>query len=52
MALTGRLLFLRLKECGLDVVPAGCVTLIYALVLYLAALQAQGVSLREVFRFK
>lgn len=49
-ALTGRLLLQYLKDAGLGVLAAGAVTLVYALVLYLAALQAQGVSLRETFR--
>ena len=35
---------------GLAPVPAGLITLAFALVLYLAALQAQGVRAREVLR--
>ena len=50
MGLTANLLFRYLKDSGLNVVPAGCAVLIYGAILYLAALQAQGVSLREVFR--
>ena len=48
--LTGNLLFRVLKDSGLDPVPAGLATLAFALVLYLAALQAQGVRAREVLR--
>lgn len=48
--LTGNLLFRYLKDTGLAPVPAGLGTLVFALVLYLAALQAQGVRAREVLR--
>ena len=48
--LTGNLLFQVLKDSGLDPVPAGLATLVFALILYLAALQAQGVRAREVLR--
>ena len=48
--LTGNLLFRVLKDSGLAPIPAGLATLIFALVLYLAALQAQGVKAREVLR--
>ena len=48
--LTGNLLFQVLKDSGLAPVPAGLITLAFALVLYLAALQAQGVRAREVLR--
>jgi len=48
--LTGNLLFRVLKDSGLSPVPAGAATLVFALVLYLAALQAQGVRAREVLR--
>ena len=48
--LTGNLLFRVLKDSGLDPVPAGLSTLVFFLVLYLAALQAQGVQAREVLR--
>ena len=48
--LTGNLLFRVLKDSGLDPVPAGLGTLAFALVLYLAALQAQGVRALEVLR--
>lgn len=51
-ALTGNLLFRWLKDAGLGVPAAGAFTLAFGAVLYLAALQAQGVSLREVFRMK
>lgn len=48
--LVGNLLFRFLKDSGLAPVPAGLATLAFALVLYLAALQAQGVRAREVLR--
>ncbi len=48
--LTGNLLFRLLKDSGLSPLPAGLGTLAFALVLYLAALQAQGVGVREVLR--
>ena len=48
--LTGNLLFRVLKDAGLDPVPAGLGTLAFALILYLAALQAQGVRAREILR--
>ena len=41
---------LVLKDSGLAPVPAGLATLVFALILYLAALQAQGVRAREVLR--
>ena len=52
MGLTSNLLFQYLTHQGVPVLPAGGATILYGLVLYLAALQAQGVSLREVFRLK
>ena len=48
--LTGNLLFRVLKDSGLSPISAGLATLLFALVLYLAALQAQGVKAREVLR--
>ncbi len=48
--LTGNLLFRVLKDSGLAPVPAGLATLVFALVLYLASLQAQGVKAGEVLR--
>ena len=48
--LAGNLLFRVLKDSGLAPVPAGLGTLAFALILYLAALQAQGVRAREVLR--
>ena len=48
--LAGNLLFRVLKDSGLDAVPAGLGTLGFTLVLYLAALQAQGIRAREVLR--
>ena len=50
MGLTANLLFHVLKDSGLGIPAAGGAALVYGLVLYLAALQAQGVSLRDVFR--
>lgn len=52
MGLTANLLFQVLKDQGLGVMPAGAATLLYSVILYLAALQAQGISLREVFRLR
>lgn len=49
-ALTGNLLLHYLKDAGLSFLIAGTATLIYGVLLYLAALQAQGVSLKETFR--
>ena len=48
--LTGNLLFRVLKDSGLAPVPAGLATLAFSLTLYLAALQAQGVRVREALR--
>ncbi len=48
--LTGNLLFQVLKDSGLSSVPAGLATLVFSLILYLAALQAQGVKVWEVLR--
>ena len=48
--LTGNLLFRYLKDTGLPPVPAGVGTLVFALVLYLAALQAQGVRACDILR--
>jgi len=47
--LTGNLLFRYLKDSGVHALPAGIGVCMYTLVLYLAALQAQGVSLSETF---
>ncbi len=48
---TGNLLFQYLKDSGCELFVSGGITLIYGMILYIAALQAQGVSLREVFSF-
>ena len=48
--LTGNLLFHSLKDAGLSPVPAGLGTAAFALILYLAALQAQGVKAQETLR--
>ena len=51
-ALTGNLLFRVLKDNGLSPVPAGAATLLFAAVLYLSALQAQGVDPLGQLRLK
>lgn len=51
MGLTANLLFQYLKDSGAALLPAGAVTVLYGLLLYLAAMQAQGVPLRTLFRF-
>lgn len=48
--LTGNLLFRLLKDSGGAPVPAGVGTLVFSLVLYLAALQAQGVKAWDILR--
>ena len=48
--LTGNLLFQYLRDSGLPPVSAGLGTLAFALVLYLAALQAQGVRALDILR--
>ena len=48
--LTGNLLFRFLRDSGLALPPAGLAALLFLLLLYLAALQAQGVRLAEVLR--
>ena len=48
--LTGNLLFRFLRDSGLALPPAGLASLLFLLLLYLAALQAQGVRLAEVLR--
>ena len=45
--LTSNLLFQVLKDAGLSPVPAGGAAALFFLVLYLAALQAQGVGIKE-----
>lgn len=51
-ALTTNLLFRYLKDSGLDLLPAGLVSLLFALVLYLTALHTQGVQLKKVLQIK
>ena len=46
-SLTSNLLLRYLKDCGLALLPACAASLAFAVVLYLAALSAQGVSLRR-----
>ena len=48
--LTSNLLFRVLKDAGLAPVPAGLAALAFFLVLYLSALQAQGVEARAFLR--
>ena len=48
--LTGNLLFRVLKDSGLSPVSAGLGTVLFALILYLAALQAQGEKVLETLR--
>lgn len=52
MALCCNLLLLELKGRGMGVLGADLAVLVFGAVLYLAALQAQGVRPREVFRLK
>ena len=49
MGLVTRLLFLTLRSRGLADIPNLGVCLVFGGVFYLAALQAQGVSLRSIF---
>ena len=49
MGLVTRLLFLTLRSHGLADIPNLGVCLVFGGVFYLAALQAQGVSLRFIF---
>ena len=51
-ALTMALLQRRLLACGLGALPGAVVCLIFGAVLYLAALSAQGVELRQIFRLR
>lgn len=51
-ALTANLLLRYLKDAGLPLLPAALGTLLFALVLYLAALHAQGVCLRDTLRVR
>jgi len=51
-ALTTNLLFRYLKDSGLPILPAGLAALVFAIVLYLAALSAQGVRLSELLRIR
>ena len=51
-ALVTNLLFRYLKDSGLAPLPAGLASLLFAVVLYLAALYTQGVRLGEVLRVR
>ena len=47
-ALTGNLLLRWLKDHGVSVIPAGVVVLLFGAVIYLAALQAQGIEVKTL----
>ncbi len=49
MGMTSNLMFRYLKDSGLGLIHAGGAVLVYGIILYLAALQAQGVSIKEIF---
>ena len=51
-ALTANLLLTYLKDTGTPPLPASLICLAFALALYLAALSAQGVHMREVLRIR
>ena len=51
-ALTMALLQRRLLACGLGALPSAGACLVFGVVLYLAALSAQGVELRRIFRLR
>ena len=51
-ALCANLLLRYLKDRGLALLPAVLAALLFALILYLAALSAQGIRLREIFPAK
>lgn len=42
----------RLLACGLGALPSAGACLVFGVVLYLAALSAQGVELRRIFRLR
>lgn len=50
MGLVINLLFQVLRRAGLEALPAALACLLFGGVLYLAALQAQGIHLRRLFR--
>jgi len=43
-----QLLYTVLLRDGMTILPSGCICLLFGLLLYLAALQAQGVSIKEL----
>lgn len=51
-ALTTNLLFRSLKDSGLSLLPSGLAALLFALILYLSALHAQGVHLRAMLHIR
>ena len=52
MGLVINLLFQVLRRAGLEALPAALACLLFGGVLYLAALQAQGIHLRRLFRLR
>ncbi len=52
MGLCGNLLHNYLLDCGISLLFSCGITLLFCAVLYLAALQSQGISVRQVFRLK
>ena len=52
VGLTGNMLFRYLKDSGCEILISGGITLLYGVVLYIGALQAQGISLRNVFHLR
>ena len=51
-ALTTNLLLRELKAAGIPLLPAAVSSLLFAAILYLAALHAQGIRLRTVLRVR
>lgn len=52
MGLTANLLFRYLKDSGVPVTAAVTAAVVYGLLIYLAALQAQGICVGEIFRLR
>lgn len=52
MALTSNLLYMHLRDAGLATLPTILATAMFGAIIYIAALQAQGVYLREIFPLK
>jgi len=51
-ALTSNLLFRTLKDCGMALPSAGLFAFLFALLLYLAAFQAQGIQPFQILSFR